>query len=159
MPYSGKEFHGQKLCLYVQRSRKNTSHSSENKHLAQWQTHLPATNLKKKYLFRILAYTCTSVTPHSLTHSLTQESHPQNILDFLQFSIQGEHILKFRRCATSNIQTSTATLHVVLWTNFIHTHIIFENIHHLYWRNCSTRKLAHRSPLWRNPNQVHRFNL
>jgi hypothetical protein len=35
--------------------------------------------------------------------SLTQESHPQNILDFLQSSIQGEHILKYRRCTTSNI--------------------------------------------------------
>ena len=104
-------------------------------------------------------YICNTSLTHSLTRSLTQESHPQNILDFLQSSIQGEHILKFRRCATSNIQTSTATLHVVLWTNFIHTHIIFENIHHLYWRNCSTRKLVHQSPLWRNPNQVHRFNL
>jgi hypothetical protein len=46
--------------------------------------------------------------------SLTQESHLQNILDFLQSSIQGEHISKYRRCATSNIRTSTATLHVLL---------------------------------------------
>lgn len=94
--------------------------------------------------------------------SLTQESHLQNILDFLQSSIQGEHISKYRRCATSNTQTSTATLHVVLWTNFIkhtctHTQIIFQNIHHLYWSNCPTRKLVNRSPLWRNPNQLYRF--